>query len=76
LEDLTKVVEFFEHHPLVTKKRRDFEKFARVISIMQAREHLTGHGLRQIADLAVSMNRRQNREATRILRGHTPDTDR
>lgn len=76
VEDLAKVVRFFVEHPLQTRKRQDFRKFARVIDIIREGKHRTPDGLYQIAAIAISMNRQKNRGASRILRGHTPNTDR
>jgi LAGLIDADG DNA endonuclease family protein len=53
------VVPFFEERPLRTAKRNDFEKFARVLQMMQAGEHLEEAGLRDIAVITQSMNRKQ-----------------
>ena len=53
------VVPFFEEHPLRTAKRFDFERFSTVLRKMEAGEHLTEAGLRQIAQITEQMNRRQ-----------------
>jgi hypothetical protein len=53
------VVPFFERNPLRTAKRADFEKFARVLQLMQAGAHLEKDGLQLIASITESMNRRQ-----------------
>ena len=53
----TRVVPFFEAHPLRTVKRTSFERFAEVIRLMQRGEHLTTEGLTQIRELASRMNR-------------------
>ena len=53
------VVPFFEHNPLRTAKHADFVRFAQVLQLMQAGAHLTEHGLRRIASITESMNRRQ-----------------
>ena len=58
LEDLKKVIEFFQHHPLQTTKKSDFRNFAQVLSMMERREHLTHEGLAKIARLAWKMNRK------------------
>jgi hypothetical protein len=55
----TKVVPFFEEHPLRTAKRADFEQFAAVLRMMEAGQHLTEDGLRCIASITETMNRRQ-----------------
>ena len=53
------VVPFFEERPLRTAKKYDFERFARVLQLMQAGAHLTEDGLRAIATVTEAMNRRQ-----------------
>ncbi len=53
------VVPFFEERPLRTAKRLDFERFAVVLHLMEAREHLDERGLRRIASITEAMNRRQ-----------------
>lgn len=53
------IIPFFEHHPLRTAKRADFELFARIISMMRNETHLEVHGLRTIALLTEQMNRKQ-----------------
>ena len=56
LESLVKVVEFFERHPLKTKKAVDFKRFARIVHWMREGKHLTREGLERIAVLAAEMN--------------------
>ena len=56
LESLVKVVEFFERHPLKTKKAVDFKRFARVVRWMTEGKHLTREGLVEIAEVAAEMN--------------------
>ena len=71
-ELIASVVPFFEERPLRTAKRADFEQFARVLHLMERREHLHEDGLRQ--------NRLDHRDdesqaavsVSGILRGHTP----
>jgi hypothetical protein len=59
-DDLVRVVvPFFEQHPLRTAKANDFEKFAHVLQMMQRREHLTEDGLRNIARITETVNRKQ-----------------
>lgn len=68
------IVPFFEKCPLRTAKRADFEKFARVLRLMEDGLHLTPMGLVKIAEITETMNRRKPRtELIRILRGHTPN---
>ena len=73
LENLTRVVEFFESNPLRTKKQKDCAKFAQVVKKLRSGEHLTASGMVSIARIALTMNRRRNSSASRILRDCTPD---
>jgi len=59
LDLVERVVPFFEERPLRTAKRADFEQFAVVLQLMQAKAHLTEAGLRTIARITEAMNRRQ-----------------
>ena len=52
-----RIVPFFVKHPLKTKKRLDFQKFKRVLRVMQAGEHLTPQGIEKIRVIAAKMNR-------------------
>ncbi len=54
-----RVIPFFEERPLVTAKQRDFERFAAVLQMMQAGLHLHEAGLREIAAITQTMNRRK-----------------
>ena len=58
LEDLRKVIAFFEQHPLQTKKTEDFAMFREIISTMEGKEHLNHEGLTKIARLCWRMNRK------------------
>ena len=58
LNELRKVITFFEQHPLMTKKENDFEIFSEVLRSMERNEHLTREGLEKIADLCWKMNRK------------------
>ena len=71
IENLQKIVEFFEQHPLKTKKQIDFLKFRDVLRLMQNREHLLLDGIKRIASIASGMNTCK-REAI----GHLLDKDR
>ena len=53
------IVPFFEDHPLRTAKRTDFDQFVAVLHMMGERAHLTEDGLRDIARITETMNRRQ-----------------
>ena len=52
------VIPFFELHPLLSGKQRDFEKFREIVLAMQRKEHRTEAGFRKIVELAFSMNQR------------------
>ena len=56
LSCLQRVVEFFEKHPLKTRKQVEFKKFARVIRLMSEGRHLTREGLIEIIEIALTMN--------------------
>jgi LAGLIDADG endonuclease len=57
LDDLVgRVIPFFEANPLISSKQRDFERFAIVCKLVRAGAHRTHSGLREIVDLAMSMN--------------------
>jgi hypothetical protein len=58
---LERIVPFFVEHPLKSKKRVDFEKFRRVLLMMEKGEHLTKPGIEKIRSLAKQMNRGQIR---------------
>ena len=55
--ELNKIINFFEQHPLMTKKRNDFLLFKEIIQLMNKRKHLSQEGLEQIALKASKMNR-------------------
>ena len=68
------IIPFFAAHPLHSSKRRDFEKFARCVAMIDSGIHLTHSGLADIAEIAQTMNRRKPRhQLIRILRDHTPE---
>jgi len=58
---LQHIIPFFEKHPLKTKKRLDFQKFRRVVLMMEAGDHLTTEGLKEARRIAGQMNRGQLR---------------
>ena len=62
MEHLLKIiVPFFQKHPLVSKKRIDFEKFRTVLLMMTREVHLTPQGVDEIRHIASQMNRGQSR---------------
>ena len=58
LDNLNKIVYFFEENKLSTSKRKDFEIFKTVIQLMNNKKHLTIEGLDNIAQLISRMNRK------------------
>ena len=55
-----RIIPFFEKHKLKTRKRVDFEKFRKVILLIEKEEHLKPEGLEQIRQIKTSMNSRFN----------------
>jgi hypothetical protein len=56
LEQLRAVADFFEQHPLRTKKRVDHHKFSDVLRMMEEGRHLTNDGLGEVITIASAMN--------------------
>jgi hypothetical protein len=57
IKDLrNKVIPFFKKSPLISIKQKDFEKFARVVSLMSGGGHLIKNGLVAILKIAYTMN--------------------
>jgi LAGLIDADG endonuclease len=54
-----RIVPFFEANPLVTAKCYDFGRFAQVVRMMNEGRHLSDAGLRNIALISETMNRRK-----------------
>ena len=50
-----RIIPFFENHKLKTRKRVDFEKFRKVILLIEKGEHLTPEGLQKIRQIKTSM---------------------
>ena len=61
LENLNKLIKFFEKNPLQTSKQKNFEIFSEIIQLMNNKEHLTRKGLKKIANLASNMNQKIKR---------------
>ncbi len=55
LKGLHQICDFFFRHPLKTKKRVDFLRFHRVLTMMERDEHLTLDGLEEIVRIALKM---------------------
>ena len=58
---LEHIVPFFVKHPLKSKKRADFEKFRRILLMMEAGDHLKPEGVEEIRRIAAQMNRGESR---------------
>ena len=58
LEDLKKIILFFKQYSLKTKKKKDLQKFEKILELMENKEHLTIEGLTKIANLCWSMNQK------------------
>jgi LAGLIDADG endonuclease len=56
---IERIIPFFEEHPLITAKQRDFESFCAVIDLMRAGAHLREEGLASIARITETMNRKR-----------------
>jgi len=74
LENLNKIVEFFEKYSLNTSKKKDFELFSRVIRMMNDQRHLTKEGLDEIAELIGRMNRKPRIKYLESSETNTLDT--
>lgn len=53
---LTKVIPFFEAHPLISAKQEDFESFAEIVRAMASGQHLTAEGFDRLCRKALKMN--------------------
>lgn len=67
IEDLKRIVNFFEKHPLKTQKNIDFKKFAKIVKWIEMGEHLRITGLIKIIEVAEKMNRENKIKAEEIL---------
>ena len=59
MENLEKIIEFFEKYPLETSKKKDFEIFSKIVEMMLKQDHLTKKGMIKIAKLVEKMNRKK-----------------
>ena len=53
---LQRIIPFFEKHQLKTRKRVDFQKFRKVILMMEQKDHLNEDGLEKIRQIKATMN--------------------
>ncbi len=58
---LERIIPFFMAHPLKTKKNLDFQKFRRILLLMQDGAHLEADGIEEIRSIAGEMNRGRSR---------------
>ncbi len=68
LECLERVIQFFERHPLKTKKNVDFRKFRRIVMMMRKGRHLDKDGLIEILSMARTMNTGQRPKLEEVLK--------
>jgi len=53
-----KIVPFFLKNQLRTEKSKDFQKFVEILKLMEQRRHLQKNGLKRIAKIIQTMNRK------------------
>jgi len=58
INNLMKIVGFFRINKLKTSKLNNFKKFATVIKMMKEGKHLKRTGLKEIAEIAATMNKK------------------
>ncbi|MEW6608045.1 MAG: LAGLIDADG family homing endonuclease [bacterium] len=56
------IIPFFGKYPLKSKKNIEFQKFARVVRLMQQGKHLREEGFNEILKIASEMNRRSRKQ--------------
>ena len=60
LNDLSKkIIPFFKNHQLKTMKKKDFIIFCEIIEMMKKKEHHNFQGMKKIAKLVETMNRKK-----------------
>lgn len=67
LQGLRKICDFFLKHPLKTKKRIDFLRFHRILTMMERGDHLRLDGLLEIAKIAIRMNTENRPQLEQII---------
>ncbi len=61
ISDLTgRIIPFFQSYPLQTAKQDDFNKFVKIIKLMEEKIHLSQAGMKKIARIIQSMNRKKS----------------
>jgi LAGLIDADG DNA endonuclease family protein len=56
---VSRIIPFFEEHPLRTAKADDFRKFAQIVRMMERGLHRSVEGMSQIAAIVQTMNTRK-----------------
>lgn len=51
------IIPFFDKHPLMTRKRRDYELWKEAVCIIHRKEHLTEAGRRRIVEIREVINK-------------------
>ncbi len=59
---LERILPFFMKHQLKTGKHVDFQKFRKILLLMERKEHLTREGLERIREIANQMNRGKDKD--------------
>ncbi|HSX18939.1 MAG TPA: LAGLIDADG family homing endonuclease [Candidatus Saccharimonadales bacterium] len=54
-----KIIPFFKHHALQSKKKKDFDYFCKASEIFEKREHLSLKGLNELREIQSKMNLRR-----------------
>ncbi len=73
-----KLIPFFKKHQLFNSKRKDFEIFDKVLSVIETGEHVKENGFRKIVDLVFSSSRITNKRYSKVdllrsLRDYMPN---
>jgi len=56
-DTLNKIIPFFDRYPLLGVKRKNFDDFSKVVSLVKSKEHLTKCGLDKIKQIKIGMNK-------------------
>lgn len=63
-----KIVPFFTKYQLASAKQKDFLIFRKILKMIDKKRHLNSNGLKDIARLALQMNRKKRPKFSEILR--------
>ncbi len=67
LECLERICDFFQQHPLKTRKNVEMRRFRKIVLLMKEGRHRTREGLLEIVEIAAQMNS-ANRPALKQIR--------